>query len=70
MNSPRTPYRKWLNEDVAYIITDEERAQFKTLQTSDLLTLSLTWLLWKRSRCRSNRSGGYGSFLMSRSYHP
>ena len=25
-----TPYRKWLNEDVAYIITDEERAAFKT----------------------------------------
>src|ERR1019366_7332258 len=23
-----TPYRKWLNEDVAYIITDEEREQF------------------------------------------
>src|SRR3974377_1611545 len=28
-----TPYRKWLNEDVAYIITDEERAAFKRLQT-------------------------------------
>jgi GWxTD domain-containing protein len=28
-----TPYRKWLNEDVAYIITDEERATFKGLQT-------------------------------------
>jgi len=27
------PYRKWLNEDVAYIITDEERAAFKQLQT-------------------------------------
>ena len=26
-----TPYRKWLNEDVAYIITDEERAAFKRL---------------------------------------
>src|SRR5271156_1324706 len=24
-----TPYQKWLNEDVAYIITDEERAAFK-----------------------------------------
>src|SRR6185312_13022765 len=24
-----TPYKKWLNEDVAYIITDEERAAFK-----------------------------------------
>jgi hypothetical protein len=23
-----TPYRKWLNEDVAYIITDEERTAF------------------------------------------
>jgi GWxTD domain-containing protein len=26
-----TPYRKWLNEDVAYIISDEERANFKRL---------------------------------------
>ncbi len=26
------PYRKWLNEDVAYIITDQERAEFKALQ--------------------------------------
>jgi GWxTD domain-containing protein len=24
-----TPYKKWLNEDVAYIITDEERAAFQ-----------------------------------------
>ena len=30
-----TPYRKWLNEDVAYIITDEERQTFKRLQTDD-----------------------------------
>src|SRR5208283_428221 len=30
-----TPYRKWLNEDVAYIITDEERAAFKQLQSDD-----------------------------------
>jgi GWxTD domain-containing protein len=30
-----TPYRKWLNEDVAYIITDEERAVFKKLQTDE-----------------------------------
>ncbi|MGO9262063.1 MAG: GWxTD domain-containing protein [Bryobacteraceae bacterium] len=30
-----TPYRKWLNEDVTYIITDEERAAFKRLQTDD-----------------------------------
>jgi GWxTD domain-containing protein len=28
-----TPYRKWLNEDVAYIITDEERATYKRLTT-------------------------------------
>jgi GWxTD domain-containing protein len=27
------PYRNWLNEDVAYIITDEERKAFKTLPT-------------------------------------
>src|SRR5579883_3524301 len=30
-----TPYRKWLNEDVAYIITDEERAAFKRLQNDE-----------------------------------
>src|SRR5215472_8421237 len=30
-----TPYRKWLNEDVAYIISDEERAAFKKLSTDD-----------------------------------
>ena len=28
-----TPYTKWLNEDVAYIITDRERAAFKALTT-------------------------------------
>jgi GWxTD domain-containing protein len=28
-----SPYRKWLNQDVAYIITDEERSAFKRLQT-------------------------------------
>src|SRR5689334_23064262 len=30
-----TPYRKWLNEDVTYIITDEERGVFKRLQTDE-----------------------------------
>lgn len=30
-----TPYRKWLNEDVTYIITDEERSAFKRLQTDE-----------------------------------
>src|SRR6202140_1839984 len=30
-----TPYKKWLNEDVAYIITDEERRAFKRLQTDE-----------------------------------
>jgi len=30
-----TPYRKWLNEDVSYIITDEERSAFKKLQTDE-----------------------------------
>ncbi|HWC95581.1 MAG TPA: GWxTD domain-containing protein [Candidatus Sulfopaludibacter sp.] len=30
-----TPYRKWLNEDVSYIITDEERSAFKRLQTDE-----------------------------------
>ena len=28
---PTDPYKKWLNEDVAYIITDQERAAFKAL---------------------------------------
>ena len=27
------PYSKWVNEDVAYIISDEERAAFKSLQS-------------------------------------
>jgi len=30
-----TPYRKWLNEDVTYIITDEERTSFKRLSTDE-----------------------------------
>jgi GWxTD domain-containing protein len=30
-----TPYRKWLTEDVIYIITDEERQSFKRLQTDE-----------------------------------
>jgi GWxTD domain-containing protein len=30
-----TPYRKWLNEDVVYIITDEEKTAFKRLQTDE-----------------------------------
>jgi GWxTD domain-containing protein len=30
-----TPYRKWLNEDVSYIITDEERSAFMRLQTDE-----------------------------------
>jgi len=29
------PYRRWLNEDVGYIITDEERQAFKRLATDD-----------------------------------
>ena len=31
----QTPYKKWLNEDVAYIITQEERDAFHKLQTDD-----------------------------------
>jgi GWxTD domain-containing protein len=30
-----SPYRKWLNEDVAYIITDRERAAYRNLQTDE-----------------------------------
>ncbi len=30
-----TPYRRWLDEDVGYIITDEERAAFKRLSTDE-----------------------------------
>src|SRR5579862_4768437 len=30
-----TPWKKWLNEDVLYIITDEERKAFKQLQTDE-----------------------------------
>jgi GWxTD domain-containing protein len=30
-----SPYRKWLNEDAAYIITDEERAAFQKLASDE-----------------------------------
>jgi GWxTD domain-containing protein len=30
-----TPYKKWLTEDVGYIISDEERKAFKALQTDE-----------------------------------
>ncbi len=30
-----TPYKKWLNEEVGYIITDEERKAFKAMATDD-----------------------------------
>jgi len=30
-----TPYQKWLTEDVAYIITDAERAAYQRLQTNE-----------------------------------
>jgi len=30
-----TPYKKWLNEDVVYIITDEEKKAFKRFSTDD-----------------------------------
>ena len=30
-----TPYKKWLSEDVTYIITDEERQAFKHLNTDE-----------------------------------
>ncbi len=30
-----TPYKKWLDQDVVYIITDEEKKAFKGLQTDD-----------------------------------
>jgi GWxTD domain-containing protein len=30
-----TPYRRWLSEDVAYIITDDERTAFRRLSTDD-----------------------------------
>jgi hypothetical protein len=30
-----TPYKKWLSDEVPYIITSEERAAFKKLATDD-----------------------------------
>jgi GWxTD domain-containing protein len=30
-----TPWKKWLNEDVSYIITDEERKSFKQMNTDE-----------------------------------
>jgi GWxTD domain-containing protein len=35
VRSAETPYTKWLNEDVAYIIRDDERKAFKNLTTSE-----------------------------------
>jgi GWxTD domain-containing protein len=34
-NEMETPYKKWLSEEVPYIITDQERAAFKKLATDD-----------------------------------
>jgi GWxTD domain-containing protein len=34
-NELPTPYKKWLNEDVTYIITDNERKSFLQLQTNE-----------------------------------
>ena len=34
-NEMETPYKKWLSEEVPYIITDPERATFKKLATDD-----------------------------------
>jgi GWxTD domain-containing protein len=33
LNAAASPYDRWLNEDVVYIITDQERAAFKSLQS-------------------------------------
>jgi len=33
--NPSTPYEKWLNEDVVYIIADAERAAFEHLKTNE-----------------------------------
>jgi GWxTD domain-containing protein len=42
-----TPYRKWLNEDVAYIIADQERQAFKSL-TSDEEREQFITQFWQR----------------------
>src|SRR3974377_1392355 len=34
-STPPPVYQRWLNEDVAYIITPEERAEFLKVQTAD-----------------------------------
>jgi GWxTD domain-containing protein len=34
-NEMETPYKKWLSEEVPYIITNEERSAFKKLSTDD-----------------------------------
>jgi GWxTD domain-containing protein len=34
-NEMETPYKKWLSEEVPYIITNEERAAFRKLSTDD-----------------------------------
>src|SRR5689334_7651263 len=35
MKELETPYKKWLNEEVNYIISDEERKSFGRLQTDE-----------------------------------
>jgi GWxTD domain-containing protein len=42
-----TPYKKWLNEDVAFIITDEERAAFKQANNDDQREQFITQF-WQR----------------------
>jgi GWxTD domain-containing protein len=46
-NAQVNPWQKWLNEDVAYIITDSERTAFLTLQT-DAEREKYSELFWSR----------------------
>jgi hypothetical protein len=39
----REEYKKWLREDVVYVISDQEGADFKKLTTDQFSPLSETW---------------------------
>ncbi len=59
-----TPYKKWLNEDVAYIITDEERAAFKKLNNDEEReTFHRELLAAPRSHARHRRERVQGRAL-------
>ena len=51
-----TPYKKWLQEEVPYIITDEERSAFLRLQTNEEREQFIE-AFWQRRRSYSRHGG-------------